>query len=383
MLHSIALTFIPGITPTMQLELLRHYPSAEAVVMRPEETLTDLNGNFRFLCINAIETHRDKALTFAANELEFCRKHAIQIIPYNSESYPHRLKNCPDAPAIIYYRGTADLNARHIIAVVGTRKISEYGKQVCTRLTERFAELLPDTLIISGLAYGVDINAHRGCMANGLSTIGVVAHGMDQIYPAVHRNDAQRMVSNGGILTEYPRGTRPLQGNFLRRNRIVAGLADAVIVVESAEHGGSLVTARIALSYERLVFAVPGRINDPYSVGCNELLLKQRALPMLAADDVITELGWWPDTTVAKQKSLQLELFPNELAPQRHLAALPKLDPKQQQIAEALQGSDGLNPAVLATKTGMTPAEISALLFDMEMEGIVKILPGGFYMLKK
>lgn len=367
----------------MQLELLRHYPSAEAIVMHPEETLTDLNANFRFQCIAAIKAHRDRALTFAANELEFCRKHGIQVMPYNSESYPHRLKDCPDAPAIIYYRGTADLNARHIIAVVGTRKITEYGKQVCARLTERLAELLPDTLVISGLAYGVDIHTHRGCLENGLATIGVVAHGMDQIYPAVHRNDAQRMVSQGGILTEYTRGTRPLQGNFLRRNRIVAGLADATIVVESAEHGGSLVTARIALSYERAVFAVPGRINDPYSVGCNNLLLKQKAQPLLTADDVITELGWWADTTVAKLKPQQLELFADSMTPQKRSSMLPQLEPKQLLIAEALQGSDGLNPATLSAKTGMSQPEVSALLFDMEMEGVVKVLPGGFYMLKK
>lgn len=383
MLYSIALTFIPGITPSMQLELLRHYPSAEAIIMRPEETLADLNVNFRYRCIDSINTHRNKALTFAGNELEFCKKHAIRVIPYNSTEYPYRLKDCPDAPAVIYYRGTADLNARHIIAVVGTRKITEYGKQVCARLTERFAELLPDALIISGLAYGVDIHAHRGCMENGLSTIGVVAHGMDQIYPAVHRNDAQRMVSHGGIITEYTRGTRPLQGNFLRRNRIVAGLADATIVVESAAHGGSLVTARIALSYERMVFAVPGRINDPYSVGCNELLQKQKALPLLTADDVVTEMGWWPDTTVAKQEPEQLELFSDDFAPKKRPSMLPQLDPKQQLIAEALQGSDGVNPAALASKTGMSQAEVSALLFDMEMEGVVKVLPGGFYMLKK
>lgn len=383
LLHTIALTFIPGITPSMQLELLRHYNSAEDIIMRPEETLADLNINYRFRCIDAITSYRQQALVHAASELEFCRKHSIQVIPYNSEDYPHRLKDCSDAPAIIYYRGTANLNAPHIIAVVGTRKITEYGKQVCVRLTERIAELLPDTLVISGLAYGVDIHMHRGCLDNGLSTIGVVAHGMDQIYPAVHRKDAKRMLSQGGILTEYPRGTSPLQGNFLRRNRIVAGLADATIVVESASHGGSLVTARIALSYERMVFAVPGRINDPYSVGCNNLILKQKALIALSADDFIHELGWWSETTEAQRHPLQLELFGNgQSAPQRP-ALLPQMNPQQQCIAEALQGSDGMNPAALSAKTGMSIAEVSAHLFDMEMEGIVKILPGGFYMLKK
>lgn len=391
MLHSLALTFIPGITPSMQLEFLRHYPSAEDVVMRPEETLTDLNAEFRSRTIRTILSARDGALKAAREELDFCQKHSIKVMTINSPDYPTRLADCPDAPPILYYRGTADLNARHIIAIVGTRKITEYGKLLCERFTTRLAELLPDALVVSGLAYGVDIHAHRGAMDHGLPTVGVVAHGMDQIYPATHRNDARRMVSNGGILTEYQRGTRPLQGNFLRRNRIVAGMADATIVVESAEHGGSLVTARIANSYNRQVFAFPGRITDAASVGCNNLILHGKAAICLTADDVVRELGWWEETTVFRATH-QPDLFGHLSESEASFNAgsmtarnsfLASLTPEQRVLVEALEGTDGLTPNALAEKVGLHPAATNTLLFDLEMADIVKVLPGGMYLLKK
>lgn len=391
MLHSIALTFIPGITPSMQLELLRHYDSAEDIIMRPEETLKDLNADFRLRLVKTINSYRDQAIKAATEEMAFCQQHRIKVLDIKSKDYPYRLEMCSDAPAVLYYRGEADLNAKHVLAVVGTRKITEYGKQVCARLTERLAQLLPDTLVISGLAYGVDIHAHRGAMEHGLPTVAVVAHGLDQIYPSVHRNDARRMASNGGILTEYIRGTRPLQGNFLRRNRIVAGMADATIVVESAEHGGSLVTARIANSYEREVFAFPGRVNDPASVGCNNLILNQKAHIALTADDIIKEQGWWEETTEFRSKPQQFELFSEEMlgnarqaaTPAGRNAQLPPMPPEQLTLAQALQGTDGLNAAKLAELTGQTPAAVSTTLFDMELMNIVKVLPGGFYILKK
>lgn len=359
--------------------------------MHPEETLTNLNPAFRLRVINAIHNFRDQAMRTASEELAFCQQHDIKVLPYNAPDYPTRLQWCSDAPPLLYYRGEADLNAKHVLAVVGTRKITEYGKQVCERLTERIAELLPDTLIVSGLAYGVDIHAHRGAMEHGLSTVGVVAHGLDQIYPAVHRNDACRMTTNGGILTEYCRGTRPLQGNFLRRNRIVAGISDATIVIESAEHGGSLVTARIANSYQRNVYAFPGRINDPYSVGCNRLIAHQKAITALTADDIIKEQGWWEDTTTFMNRPRQLDLFPADScfpaaahkAQTSINALLPQMPPEQLVIAQALQGTDGLNVQMLAQQTAIPTATISTLLFDMELADIVKVLPGGFYMLKK
>lgn len=381
----------------MLLEILRHSPSAEEAVMRPEDVFKG-PGSFNIKVIGTIRANRDAALAKARQEIEFCQRHSIQILTIIDEHYPARLRDCPDAPAVLFYRGKADLNATHILAVVGTRKITEYGKQICARLTERLAELLPDTLVVSGLAYGVDIHAHRGCLEHGLSTIGVVAHGLDQIYPATHRNDATRMVERGGILTEYTRGTRPLQGNFLRRNRIVAGMADATIIIESAEHGGSLVTARIAGSYGRSVFAFPGRINDPYSVGCNNLILGNKAMMAICADDIIQELGWWPDTTAYRQQPQQLELFSNEALNDSRLGAadstrngakssgnalLPAMAPEYRQLAEVLLGTDGLDAKTLAAKTGLSAAVVGTCLFEMEMDGIVRILPGGFYMLTK
>lgn len=391
MLHSIALTFIPSITPSMQLEFLRHYSSAEDIIMRPEETLTDLNPEFRMRTIRAINIARDGAIKAAREELAFCQQHGIKVMTIASPDYPTRLADCTDAPPILYYRGTADLNARHIIAIVGTRKITEYGKLLCERFTTRLAELLPDVLVVSGLAYGVDIHAHRGAMNNGLPTVGVVAHGLDQIYPATHRNDARRMVSQGGILTEYTRGTRPLQGNFLRRNRIVAGMADATVVVESAEHGGSLVTARIANSYNRQVFAFPGRITDAASEGCNNLILRNKASICLTADDVVRELGWWEETTVFRATH-QPDLFGNlsegevpfrSSVSANHNKLLASLSSEQRALVEALEGTDGLTANALAEKTGLSSAETSTLLFDLEMTDIVKVLPGGLYLLKK
>lgn len=382
MLHTLALTFIPGITPSMQLEMLRHCPSAEAIVMRPEETLKEANESYQWKCINTINVHREAALKRAQEEIDFCRQHRINVLPITADDYPTRLRECPDAPVVLFYRGTADLNAKHVLAVVGTRKITEYGKQLCARFTERLAELLPDTLVISGLAYGVDIHAHRGSMDNGLPTVGVVAHGLDQIYPATHRNDAKRMLENGGILTEYIRGTRPLQGNFLRRNRIVAGMADATIVIESAAHGGSLVTARIALAYNRDVFACPGRINDPYSEGCNALIQSNKAIMATSADDVVKELGWWEESVPYLSHPRQLELFPDEDR-KKARSHFPALTPEEQKLAEALQGTDGLSTTTLVEKTHMSAAEVSAHLFDMELAGVVKVLPGGFYMLTR
>lgn len=385
MLHTIALTLIPGLTPSQQLELLRHYGDAEAIIMRPEETLRDVNESLRVPCVKAILAGRSKALMQAQQEEEFCRMHSIQILPITAEGYPRRLHDCPDAPVVLFYRGTADLNAAHIIAIVGTRQITEYGKQVCLRLTERLAEVLPDTLVVSGLAYGVDIHAQRGCMDHGIATVGVVAHGLDQIYPATHRNDARRMIEQGGgILTEYVRGTRPLQGNFLRRNRIVAGMADATIVVESAEHSGSLVTARIASSYNRNVYAIPGRINDPYSVGCNNLIMRHAAAPALSIDDVIRDLDWWTATVPYRAEAHQFDLFSgSEFEATGASSSATPLSPDQHAIATALTGTDGLSIAAIATRSGLDAADVTAALFEMEMDSIVKVLPGGLYILTR
>lgn len=385
MLYAVALTFLPGLTQNQALEMIKETGDAEKLLLYPEQALEHLNANIRYHIVRIIEAGRKEALEKAQIEVNFCQKHSIQIIPITSPEYPERLRNCPDPPIVLYYRGTASLNPQFSLSIVGTRKITEYGRRMCYKIMKEMAQELPDTLIVSGLAYGVDINAQRAAYQEGMTTIGVVAHGLDQIYPAVHRKDAIDFIQNGGILTEYAHGTEPLQGNFLRRNRIIAGLTDATLVIESAEHGGSLVTARLAGEYDRPVFACPGRITDPYSVGCNKLIKKQEAYITTCAQDIIHEIGWWEHTKTYHSTPQQLDLFGNAFERKdyaftdSHKPSAPQLPKEQQQVIDVLRPSDGLSAQQIATQTGLDAATLTTLLFEMEMEGRVKSLPGGLF----
>lgn len=387
MLYTLALTFIPDLPLSQQLQILRSGHRVEDVIMRPNETLQDVAPPQRARLAALLAAGREEALRRAREELTFCQRHGIQVLSLNDDDYPERLRDCVDAPAVLYYKGNVPLNARYVISVVGTRRITDYGKQMCGRFMKELLALMPEALVISGLAYGVDIHAHRGAMEHGLATVGVVAHGLDRIYPAVHRNDAKQMVGHGGILTEYPRGISPLPGNFLRRNRIIAGMADCVVVVESAEHGGSLVTAKIANSYARTVFAVPGRITDNYSVGCNNLIERMQASIATSVESIAKEMGWWADIQNARQQDCQLSLFAEEemIVGSRTLSPYPsnQFAPEQMPIVQALAGTDGLDLLSLAMRTHLAQAEVRTLLFDMEMSGLVHILPGGFYALSQ
>ena len=290
----------------------------------------------------------------------------MRPIELNAPEYPARLRECPDAPLVLFSRGNADLNAQRIISVVGTRKISEYGKELCQNIITDLSKIIPETLIVSGLAYGVDIHIHRACIETGLPTIGVLAHGLDRIYPAMHRDTAKRMIEQGGLLTEYITTTVPDKGNFVRRNRIVAGMSDATVVIESAKKGGALITARLALDYNRDVFAFPGRVGDRYSEGCNALIRSNGAALATSAQDIVEALGW--QTTNEKTKPIQRELFPN-------------LTEEQQTLCNALQNSDGRGLNELAITLNMPVQQISATLFDLEMTGVVKQMAGGRYKL--
>ena len=356
LLHAIALTRIKGLTQAAALQLIRQYGTAEAVW----QARHDLPAKWARLM-----AHTAEAEDRAAAELAFCNKHGIRILPYGTEAYPTLLTECPDAPAVLFYQGTANLNARHVLSVVGTRHISSYGQDFCQDFCTQLSSILPDCLIVSGLAYGVDIAAHRGALRNGLSTVAVLAHGLDRIYPSLHRQTAIEMLQRGGLLTEYLTGTAPDKGNFVRRNRIVAGISAATLVVESADHGGALITANLACGYNRDVFAVPGRINDPYSAGCNRLIRTTRASLVTSAQDVVEMLGWQPPAT-ARPAAIQRELF-------------PELDEEQQRIAELLKDSDDYTADRLAIATNMTSNALAEKLFDMEMQGVVRLLPGGRY----
>lgn len=310
----------------------------------------------------------DYALKRAEQELAFCEKHKMQVLTPNDEAYPYRLKNCPDAPIALYYRGTTDLNAQHIVCIIGTRKCTVYGQDLIHRFVKELKQECPDAIIVSGLAYGVDIHAHRSAIENDLETIGVVAHGLDMIYPSLHRETAKRMVCHGGLLTEYPIQTRIEKRNFLQRNRIVAGISDACILPESASHGGGLVTCRISMEYGRQVYAFPGPVGAEFSEGCHKLIRNNQAQLITSAKDFIEDMGWQNTTLLsdARNAGIERELF-------------PVLTDTEQRIFNVLKDKGDLHPDQIAVLSGLSINDVNSSLFMMEMNGIVRQLSGTIY----
>ena len=335
--------------------------------------LFDNAGNIRDIVPDAssrlVEFFNDKSLIDSAErEMEFIEKNSIKLICQGDADYPCRLAECPDAPLVLHSLGNANLNAKHIISIVGTRHASEYGKSLCENFVIDIAKMLPGTLIVSGLAYGIDVCAHRAAIQAGLPTVGVLAHGLDRIYPTAHRSTAKKMLDNGGLLTEFMSGTNSLPPFFVQRNRVVAGLADATVVVESASKGGSLITASLAQSYSRDCFAFPGRVNDQYSQGCNELVSRNRAALITSAYDFVEAMNWDVATRrdVAEQ---QPTLF-------------PEMTEDEQCVVAALRASDeGLQVNQLVVELNMAISKLLPLLFEMEMKGYVKAIAGGRYRL--
>ena len=365
MIHTIALSLLEGLTQNKTLTLLRHTNDAQLIFEQPDVALADFAPSFQQEVMHLLRANGAKALQKAQAEWEFCQEHGIRPIAITASDYPQRLKDCPDAPAVLFYRGSAEWNVPHVLSVVGTRRISPYGKDLCRMFCQELARLFPDTLVVSGLAYGVDVHVHKACLEQQLPTIGVLAHGLDQIYPAAHRNTACEMLKNGGLLTEHPRGVRPFAGNFVRRNRIVAGMADATIVIESADHGGALITARLAGEYNRTVCAFPGRTTDKFSEGCLHLIRQRRAELVTSATDVLELLNWiepaQPDAPV------QLELFG------------PLLTPDQQLMARVLQDNDGCTLSQLMLHTGFDLPKINTLVFELEMLNCISLSSGNCY----
>ena len=306
----------------------------------------------------------DSLIAGCRKEMEWAEGGHIQCIPYTDPRYPRRLRDCDDPPMVLFYRGTADLNARHILSIVGTRQITGYGRDVIARLVRDLAQECPDIVIVSGLAYGVDIHSHRAALENKLETVAVLAHGLDQIYPTLHRPTAIQMLAQGGLLTEFPSATPVDKFNFVQRNRIVAGCSDATIVIESAAKGGSLITAELAQDYGREVFAVPGRITDQYSAGCNKLIDNNGAHALLDARSLLDTLGW------SSTKATSGETSADDLPP------VPGLSAEEQTIVNALQGHDRDETNQLSRQTGIPIGKLSGILLSMEMKGIVSNLPG-------
>ncbi len=365
-LYTMALTRISNFNFSTALALYNELGSATAIYEHRSD-IADVVDYCSPRLIAALKDW-DEPLRRAETEMEFMEKHFIRAITMADDDYPQRLRECQDAPLVLYYRGSSDLNRARIVSVVGTRKCSVYGKDLIQRLMREMRELCPDVLIVSGLAYGVDINAHREALHNGYDTIGVLAHGLDQLYPSRHRETAKEMLSHGGLLTEYMSQTNADKVNFVRRNRIVAGMADATVVVESAAKGGSLITADIARNYGRDVFAFPGQVGAEYSAGCNNLIRDNIAALITSAEDLVNAMGWQDDNRLQQAKAAGIErtLFPD-------------LSPEEQTVVDLLQKTNDLQINIIAVKTGMPISIVTALLFQLEMKGVVKPLAGGMY----
>ena len=312
--------------------------------------------------------HVDDVIDAAKKEVEFIEKNRIKALTLDSNEYPQRLKECEDAPLILYLCGDTDLNRQRVISIIGTRKYSEYGREVCRYFISDLKRYYPDALIVSGLAYGIDICAHRSALDNGMDTIGVLAHGLDTIYPSMHRATAADMVhQGGGLLTEYTTNTKPDKMNFVHRNRIVAGISDACIVVESSARGGSLITAELALNYNRDVFAFPGRISDECSAGCNNLVKRHQATLLTSAEDLIEAMGWHnPLAEDSHKKLVQQELF-------------PELNEEEAVLVNTLKNVDDKHINQIVIDSNIPYSRASMILFDLEMRGVVKALGGARY----
>jgi DNA processing protein len=306
----------------------------------------------------------------ARKELDFIEKHHIGTYFYKDENYPYRLAQCVDAPLILYTKGNVNMNAKHMVSVVGTRMPSERGKDWCRHLVLDLAKQVPNLTIVSGLAYGIDVVAHKAAMEADIPTIIVPAHGLDRIYPAVHRNVAVQALDKGGIVTEYTCGTEPERFNFVARNRIVAGLSDAVVVVESKKKGGSLITADMAVDYGRDVFAIPGRVDDECSAGCNDLIKRNKAQMIENAEDLIKSMQW----EYEEKRSTQTTM----------VQLLCDLSESQQRLYDLLQeAEEGLHVNQLVLETQMGYNIVAAELVMMELQDIVKSMPGGMWRVKK
>jgi DNA processing protein len=356
--YLMALLRIDGVGDIMAKKLLTHFGSAENVLNAKTSQLAGIDGVGAVLLKNL----KDKSVyEKAKQELNFIQNNNIDVLHFQDEKYPDRLKHCIDSPVLLFTSGNINLSNRKIISIVGTRQITSYGTEFCRKFIEELAPLEP--IIVSGFAYGVDIVAHQLAMDHNLQTIGVVAHGLNQIYPKPHKKYVARMEQNGGFMTEFWSTTNPDKENFVRRNRIVAGMTEATIVIESADRGGSLITANMANDYNRDVFAVPGRVTDKYSHGCNNLIKTQKANVLTSAADLIYILNW---DIKKENKPIQKQLFVT-------------LDDDEQKVYDYLLKTGKELMDIIALHCDFPIYRISGLLLNMELKGVIRPLPGKMF----
>lgn len=362
LIHRIALSMLKGIGPVHARNLVAYCGGVDELFSDKQirKKLDKVPG----IGDKLIGYITDKSiLPKAEMELEYIRKHEVRILFYLDDDYPKRLRNCEDAPVLLYTKGNADLDAPRTVSIVGTRQPTEHGKRTCEQLVEA---LVPTgATVISGLAYGIDITAHRAALKCKLPTVASVAHGLDKLYPGEHAATARQMLEHGALVSELPSGSPFAPGNFPARNRIIAGLGDCTIVIESGPTGGSLITADIANSYDRDVMAFPGRATDTRSEGCNALIKQNKAALITGAEDLIKTMGWEEKREKAPKQS----------------ALFVQLSPEEQELVEVLKTKGKVEMDTLCLQTRMTQGKVAALLLNMEFNGVVKSLPGKVYAL--
>ena len=361
LLYKIALTLIPKVGAVTAKNLVSYCGGPKAVFESTRKSLTAVPGVGEQIAKNVLDK---EVLILAEQEAKFIEKHGIRPLFFLDNDYPVRLKPLHDAPVMLFYKGNTELNAQRVVSIVGTRKPTPYGKGICENIVADLKEY--DALVVSGLAHGIDVTAHKKCLEEKIPTIGVLGHGLGRIYPAQHKTVAAQMISNGGLLTEFASHIEPEREHFPMRNRIIAGMCDALIVVQTANKGGSVISAEMANSYSKDVFAVPGRINDKYSEGCNRLIKIHKAALMESVKDLAYVMRW--EKSVNSNKKEQGKLF-------------EELNDKEQAIIRVLKKEEEIGIDDLIHVTKITSSEMAATLLDLEFKGIVKTIPGKRYLL--
>jgi len=356
--YVLALQHIPNLGDTLAKKLIRHFGSAKNVLQQKKQDLLKIDGIGGYRLRDFFDAAHLKA---AEEELKFIEKNQIKVLYFKDQDYPDKLKHCIDGPVVLFQRGNINLKTQKIISVVGTRKITQSGVAFCEKFIEELSPLNP--VIVSGFAYGVDITAQKAAVANNLQNIGCLAHGLDQIYPKVHKKYVSLIEENGGFFTDFWSSDDFDRNNFLKRNRIIAGLSEATVVIESAEKGGSLVTADIANSYNREVFAVPGRPSDKLSKGCNDLIKSQKAHLLNSAADLVYMLNWQPEETA---KPVQKQLF-------------IELDDEENNVLDFLQKEGKAQLDSIAINCNFPTYKTAGILINMELKGVVRPLPGKLF----
>lgn len=355
----LALLRVEGVGDVVAKKLINHFGSAKPVLTASRSQILAIGGVGEVLYKNL---KNEAVFKQAAAELQFIQTNNIKVTYYKDADYPEKLKHCIDSPVLLFSSGNIDLINRKTISIVGTRQITGYGTDFIQKFIKDIAPLNP--VIISGFAYGVDIQAHLAAVEHNLQTIGVLAHGLNQVYPKTHKKYTASIEANGGFFTEFWSTSKPDRENFVRRNRIVAGISDATVIVESAEKGGSLITANIANDYNRDVFAVPGRVTDKYSKGCNDLIKTQRANLLTSAEDFIYMMNW--EAEQEKEKTVQKQLFIT-------------LEADEQKIYDYLQGNGKEQMDIIALQCEIPVFKLSSILLTMELKGVIRPLPGKMF----